>query len=225
VIQASDELKEAPMNVEEKKEVKKKKEKGGFGGFVPGFLNSKPKKKKKVEKSEIEDISHIKASKTDTKESLKFKEVQDAINGKKDEWWTPDLLTKVANNETLKKAFTSPEYRGWIELLQKDPKEAVKQYGSNPEFVKIMNEFSKLMGSHMEEVAKKQTEKDPISDIINNDEEVKGILQDPKVQAFLQHLQTSGGADLHYVMQNDQYLADKLKVLIHKGVLNVQSQM
>jgi len=88
-----------------------------------------------------------------------------------------------------------------------------------------MNEFSKLMGSHMDKVADQQMEKDPVTDIINTDEEVKAILQDPKVQAFLQHLQTSGGADLHYVMQNDQYLGKKLHTLIQKGVLNVQSQM
>lgn len=81
------------------------------------------------------------------------------------------------------------------------------------------------MGQHMEKVAETQVEKDPVSEIIQNDEEVREILSDPKVQAFLHHLQTSGGADVHYVMQYDQYLAEKLKILIHKGVLNVQSQM
>mmetsp|Transcript_15353 Transcript_15353/g.13418 ORF Transcript_15353/g.13418 Transcript_15353/m.13418 type:complete len:94 (+) Transcript_15353:578-859(+) len=90
-----------------------------------------------------------------------------------------------------------------------------------------MTEFSKLMGTHMEKIAdekaKEKTEEDPIAQVIANDEEVKAILQDPKVEAFLKHLQTSGGADLQYVMQTDQYLGDKLKKLIQKGVLNVQS--
>ena len=153
--------------------------------------------------------------------------MQDALKDNKEEWWTPDLLTKIASNETLRKAFTDPRYKQLLELLQTDPKEAVKQYGTNPEFVNIMTEFSKLMGSHMEKVAdekaKKEVEADPIAGIIQNDEEVKSILQDPKVEAFLKHLQTNGGADLHYVMQNDQYLGEKLKVLIQKGVLNVQT--
>jgi hypothetical protein len=69
------------------------------------------------------------------------------------------LLTQIINNETLRKAFTHPDYKQLLELLQKDPKEAVKQYGHNPEFVKIMTEFSKLMGAHMETIAEKQAQK------------------------------------------------------------------
>ncbi|CAI2376648.1 unnamed protein product [Moneuplotes crassus] len=232
VIQASDELKEAPTKKSSPPAVKKttkKKKNAGFGGFATGFLsNPPPKKKKKTKKEpEIEDISHIKASKEDSKESLKFKEVQDNIKNSSEEWCTPDLLSKIIGNPTLRKAFTDPNYKQCIEMLQKDPKEAVKQYGSNPEFVNIMTEFSKMMGTHMEKVAdeqkKKAEEADPALAVINNDEEVKQILQDPKVDAFLRHLQTSGGADLHYVMQNDHYLGEKLKTLIQKGVLNVQS--
>lgn len=102
--------------------------------------------------------------------------MQEAIKDKKDEWCTPDLMQKIASNETLRKAFTSPDYRQWIELLQKDPKEAVKQYGSNPEFVKFMTEFSNLMGNHMEKVADiKAEEEDPIVGIIKNDNEVKEV--------------------------------------------------
>ena len=224
-ITSSDDLKVAPVK-DKAVDAKKKKEKSGFCGFSAGFLNNPPPKKKKSEKKEeIEDLSYIKAKKEETKENLKLKEVQDAMKDKKEEWWTPDLLSKIANNETLRKVFTSPEYRQWIELLQKDPKEAVKQYGTNPEFVKIMNEFSKIMGTHLEEVAQKKEEKDPILDIINNDVEVKEILQDPEVQAFIQQLQSAGGADLHYIMQNNQILGKKLGILIQKGVLNVSSAM
>ena len=224
-ISASEDLKSAPAKTASAEE-KKKKNKGGFCGFSAGFLSKPPPKKKKSEKKEeVEDLTHIKAKKTDTKENLKIKEVQEVFKDKKEEWWTTDLLAKIANNETLIKAFTSPDYRQWIELLQKDPKEAVKRYGTNPEFVQIMTEFSKIMGTHLEEVAQKHEEKDPIMDIINNDSEVKEIFQDPRVQAFIQQLQSAGGADLHYVMQNDPYLAEKLKILIHKKVLNVSSTM
>ena len=161
-IPSSDDLKPAPAPVPKpaKQAVakSKKKKNAGFGGLSAGFLNAPPKKKKKEVKKEpeIEDISHIKSKPSESKENLKFQEVQDALKDKKEEWCTPDLLTKIASNETLRKAFTSPEYRQCIELLQKDPKEAVKQYGTNPEFVKIMNEFSKLMGTHMEKIAEEK---------------------------------------------------------------------
>lgn len=111
VIASSEELKEAPATSTTKKPVAKKKN-GNFGGFSAGFLsNPRPKKKKQVKKDNVEDISHIKATKAENNDSFKFKEVQDAIKDKKDEWCTPDLLSKIASNETLRKAFTSPEYR------------------------------------------------------------------------------------------------------------------
>lgn len=220
-----DDIKPAPIPKQvEKAAPKAKKKNAGFGGFAAGFLNAPPKKKKTKADPKVEDITYVKAKpKEETKENLKFKEVQDALNDKKDEWWTPDLLSKILKNETLRKAFTSPEYKQCLQLLQTDPKEAVKQYGTNPEFVKIMTEFSSIMGSHWDNIAKEK-EKDPIADIINNDEEVKAALMDPKVQKFIQVLQTSGtGIDIHYIMQNDQYLAEKLKLLISKGVLNLSS--
>lgn len=46
----------------------------------------------------MEDVTHVKAK--DKDDSLKFKEVQDAMNssvlGRKDEWMTPDLFSKIA---------------------------------------------------------------------------------------------------------------------------------
>lgn len=34
----------------------------------------------------------------------------------------------------------------------KNPKEAMQKYGNNPEFRSLMEEFSKLMGQHFEEI-------------------------------------------------------------------------
>jgi hypothetical protein len=58
----------------------------------------------------------------------------------------------------------------------KNPMEAMNKYGGNPEFKQLLEEFSKLMGSHFEELgdkkAKEEEEKiqnDPVMQIINND--------------------------------------------------------
>ena len=65
----------------------------------------------------------------------------------------------------------------------------MQKYSSNPEFVEIMNEFSKIMGSHFENIAtQKEEPEDPIAKIIDTDPEVKQILQDPKVMHVLQIL-------------------------------------
>lgn len=71
----------------------------------------------------------------------------------------------------------------------------MQKYGNNPEFRTILEEFSKMMGSHFEDLGdKKQKEEeekiqnDPVMQIINNDENVKAILADPKVKKVLDHL-------------------------------------
>lgn len=110
-------------------------------------------------------------------------------------------------------------------MMAKNPKEALQTYGKNPEFMELMTEFSKIMGSHFEEIGKKKEEEDPIMKIINNDPEVKEILADPKVMKIIQQLQVAGGMDLFEVMRSDPVLGMKFKTLISKGVLNVQSQM
>jgi hypothetical protein len=71
----------------------------------------------------------------------------------------------------------------------------MKKYGNNPQFREIMEDFSKLMGNHFEDVAdKKQREaeeaekkrleemkNDPVMQIIENEPRVKEILADPKI--------------------------------------------
>ena len=71
----------------------------------------------------------------------------------------------------------------------------MKKYGNNPQFREIMEDFSKLMGNHFEDVAdKKQREaeeaekkrleemkNDPVMQIIENEHRVKEILADPKI--------------------------------------------
>ena len=95
------------------------------------------------------------------------------------------------------------------------------------------------MGTHFDEVAdkkaKEQEEKkrkeeemmknDPVYRIIQTDPQVKAALEDPKVHAVIQKLQAQGGLDFNEVARSDPQTAQKLMLLINKGVLNTQSQM
>ena len=79
------------------------------GGFLSGG-NSRPKAQQPVKKTE--DLTHIKAKPKD--ETLKINEVQDAMTStllkNKNEWLTPDFMTKLASNPMLIKAFSNPQY-------------------------------------------------------------------------------------------------------------------
>ena len=108
----------------------------------------------------------------------------------------------------------------------------MKKYGGNPEFREIMEEFSKLMGTHFEDVADKKAKEeeekknsDPVMKIIETDEQVKAILADPAVQKILEHLRFKGGLDLYEVMRKNPELGKKLQFLISKGVLNAGGTM
>lgn len=151
---------------------------------------------------------------------------------KKDEWMTPDFFTKLASNPTLMKAFQNPQYMQAFSEFGQNPNEAMKKYGGNPEFRQLLEEFSKVMGSHFEELgdkkAKEEEEKmnnDPVMQIINNDEEVKAILADTKVKKVLDHLRFKGGLDLYEIMRKDPELGRKMQILISKGVLNANSSL
>jgi len=41
-----------------------------------------------------------------------------------------------------------------------NPTEAMKKYGSNPEFRTLLEEFSKLMGTHFEELGDKKAKEE-----------------------------------------------------------------
>ena len=115
------------------------------------------------------------------------------------------------------------------EMGQK-PEETMQKHGQNPQFRELLLEFSALTGGHFNELAdKKKAEEekkmadDPITQIINNDPEVKAIFEDPKVMHVIGQLQKGGGLDLHDVMRRDPVTGHKLFQLIQKGVLNTQT--
>ena len=66
-------------------------------------------------------------------------------------------------------------------------------------------------------------ENDPVMQTIKNDQEVKEILEDPKVMEVIQRLQRGAGLDFHQECRRDPVTGAKLYTLIQKGVLNTQS--
>ena len=119
-----------------------------------GFLNQKPRAQVPKQKP-LEDLTHIKAKPKE--EQLKINEVQEAMTStllkKKDEWLTPEFFNKLAGNPKLLQAFQNPQYMAAFSEFGQDPTEAMKKYGGNPEFRAILEEFSKVMGSHFETIA------------------------------------------------------------------------
>ena len=93
-------------------------------------------------------MAEVKAP-TKPQEKLRLPEVQEAMKSPIDSkaWMTEDFLKKISSNPKLLKAMTDPRFSAALELMQKDPKKAIKEYGQNAEFVEIMTEFSKLMGA------------------------------------------------------------------------------
>ncbi len=51
---------------------------------------------------------------------------------KKEEWMTPEFLSKIASNPVLLKGFSNPDSMQAISLFQSDPKKALQLYGKNP---------------------------------------------------------------------------------------------
>lgn len=60
-----------------------------------------------------------------------------------------------------------------------------------------------------------------IQDTIQNDPEVRALLQDEKVVAFIEYLQKTRMADFNEILRKDPELGKKIQVLIKKGILNV----
>ena len=79
--------------------------------------------------------------------------------------------------------------------MGKNPGEAMQKYGHNPDFREMMQEYAQLMSGHFEDIGKekiaeqekekaekeKEIANDPVMKIIQNDPQVKEILQDQEV--------------------------------------------
>jgi len=216
----------------------KKEEEFGSGLFKKGFLKKQNNTvTPKTNTSEVKDLTHIKSNAEMQPKQKLFEEFKNEIknnNGdkgsllsdivnKKDEWMTPDLLSKITKNPNLIKYFMDPKFSEIIGMMQKDPQKAIAQFGHIPEFNEFIKEFSKLMGTHFENLGKQSEQKQIQNQFENFDEETQEILRDPKIVPILQKLQSEGKLDIEEI-QKDPYLSVKIKTLIDKGVFRVQRE-
>lgn len=227
---------------EEPKKEKKNDDDFGCGLFKRGFLkrhkftedkgNKKEEPKPKQDKPV--DLTHIKSAPETTVKSstlnsfsndLKQSQQEtgannsllNSLNNNKQQWLNQELLMKIAKNPSLMKCFMDPRFNDVVQLLQKDPKECLKRYGSNPEFNNFIKEFSGIMGDHFKDLAK-----NPMSGNEHyNDKDVQEIIHDPKIEPILKRLQVEGKLDIAEI-QKDPYVSTRFKVLIDKKILNIQ---
>ena len=82
--------------------------------------------------------------------------MQSQLLKNKDEWLNQDFFAKLQQNPKLLKAFTDPRYSAIISEFGKDGQGTLKKYAHVPEFREFLEEFSKMMGSHFDDVADKK---------------------------------------------------------------------
>lgn len=156
----------------------------------------------------------------------------------KNEWMTPDLLQKIAANPLLRKAFTDPRCQQAMAEMQTNPQEAMKKYGDNPQMREFLQAFMKLMGEHFTALADKQDAErkaaeeaaltpeqrkaKEVAETAMQDEEVRKIVQDPKVQQLLAQMQMGRPFELEQAMKSDPDLVRKLRKLSEAGLINME---
>jgi hypothetical protein len=211
-----------------------------FGSFMKkGFFKkaSNSKGNTKInENNKVDDLTHIKAKeqgkvsqtfqdnlKNDMKknmENVNSKKLLENIVNKKDEWMNQDLLTKIAQKPELMKYFMDPRFTEVINLFQKNPQQAIQQYGHVKEFSQFIKDFSSIMADHFNGLSHKQQQQDTVQQF---DKETQEILNDPEISKIIYKLQTEGKLDIEEI-NKDLVLSAKVKKLIDKGVFQVQKE-
>eukprot|EP01135_Chromosphaera_perkinsii_P000325 Nk52_evm1s65 gene=Nk52_evmTU1s65 len=201
---------------------------GGLSGFKKGFFlsgsnnnnnnNNKSKKtvkkkKEEKEKEKEEEIPFIRGKKKSSADNnsgksddpLVLPEVQANMNQTMEqlrggEWVTEDVLKKMVGNPKILKAMNNPHFGKILDLFQKNPQQAIKDFGHLEEFQVFMKEFCGIMGNHFEGMAKIQEEeeekkkkkemmlqKDPkqaaeeaLKEVLKNDPEKQKVFSDPE---------------------------------------------
>ena len=69
---------------------------------------------------------------------------------KQNDWITPDLATKIRNSDVLSRGLSDPRCMAAIQLLQKDPQQAMQQFQHDPVVSLFLREFAGIMASHFE---------------------------------------------------------------------------
>ena len=101
--------------------------------------------------------------------------------------------------------------------MRKDPEAAKRKYAGDYEVQMFMVEFGKIMGGHFEELGKRKEE------AWESDPEVQEILADPQISAVLNELKAGRPIDFHSILQSNELMAVKMRVLIDKGVINLRT--
>lgn len=128
---------------------------------------------------------------------MKKDELKNYITNSKDQWMTPDLIEKLKANPGLLKGFQDPEILQAVGLMQVDPKAAKERYSSNKKVTEFFVEFSKLMGTHYEQLSqneekqkesgKKVAQVKPGIQEVHPDPEFAKRLNDPQVKVPIPH--------------------------------------
>ena len=129
---------------------------------------------------------------------MKKDELKNYITNSKDQWMTPDLIEKLKTNPSLLKGFQDPEILQAVGLMQVDPKAAKERYSSNKKVTEFFVEFSKLMGTHYEQLSQKeekqkesgkkeQVKAKPSIEEVHPDPEFAKKLNDPQVKVPPRH--------------------------------------
>lgn len=165
--------------------------------FKRGFFN-KPAKKTaaqkegKEEKPVKKDVLDLSTSvggqgKPDKDASLKFPEVQESIKNTLSDssnWMTPELAQAFASRPDLLSGMSNPKVQDAMALMSSNPKQAQEKYGNDKEVQSYMQEFSRIMGTHFMELAKKQEKGEKIEGMKVGGQETKTapVIEKPKPQ-------------------------------------------
>lgn len=85
---------------------------------------------------------------------------------KQNDWITPDLATKIRSSDVLSRGLSDPRCMAAIQLLQKNPQQAMQQFQHDPVVSLFLREFAGIMASHFESLGGPSTAvgRDPSSD-------------------------------------------------------------
>jgi len=59
-------------------------------------------------------------------------------------------MSQFRENPVLARGFQNPKCMTAIQLMQKNPKDALKQFQNDPDVTRFLQEFGKVMGAHFE---------------------------------------------------------------------------
>lgn len=144
--------------------------KSGFGGFKKGFFGAKSstKESKVTNQKTITKpqpvIATVTRNKEDKTDKLVIPDVQKAMEEdnalmkqlRGNEWVTQDLMSAMSQNAVLSAGFRDPKCLAAMELMRKNPTEAISRFQSDPDVSRFLQEFGKVMSVHFTSLGEQQ---------------------------------------------------------------------